>query len=713
MTSPGDRNHQGNRIAKPCRRIHCLVWLRYLRLLATFALASALQTPRARAQDTTHSPSTAPTPKTFSYADLLRLRTVQDVRISPDGQRIAFVVSTTDAQKDSSAESVWLLRVGGSQPVELAPAPSSSPLWSPDSRQIAFITPGEHGGQTLTLASAGDPQSRRTFPVSSQPDSLIWSPDGRWIGMTLFVPDTGAPSFLQQAVNQAEASLNKPAGAQWAPPVKLTEELRYHADGSDELKPGHTHLFVLSTDTGDLRQVTSGPFDDRGPSWLPDSTGLLFAADRRASIPNHLRRPAVQKVSLGSNTVVQLSHGAEYVQDPVASTDGKWIAYTSTDERHAYYSISSLYVMRPDGSDPHRLAPRLDRDVYGPRWSIDSHTLFASYEDHGLARVGVFRLDGAMTEAASGTDLSFSVSRSGDIAYAGALADRPPEVTLQHPGAKPTPLTSHNDFLRDRTFGRLLHLEVPSSLDHVLVEAWVLLPPGAEPGAKLPAMLDMHGGPFGSDDAGWSSADQLYAAAGYAVIFVNYRGSTSYGSSFSEPANSNFPGCAYDDLMSVVDTVVQQGIADGNRLFVTGGSAGGELTTWIIGKTNRFRAAVAYKPVINQMSDSLATDQYLAQAVLVTPPWDQEQRFWARSPLSLIGSVSTPTLLITGEKDNRTPLTETLQYYDALQLRNIPSALMRVPDASHESLRSRPSQLAAETAATIAWFDHYDPGRKR
>ena len=713
MTSTGHSTHPEAHLSQPKRRTHCFASRQHLYLLAASALAFALNSPRAHAQTTPPPPSSAQRPKTFSYPDLLRLRTVQDVRISPDGQRIAFLVSAVDPQKDASEESVWLLRVADRQPVELAPAPSSSPVWSPDSRQLAFITHGEHDGQTITIASADDPQRRRAFPIPSQPENLIWSPDGRWIGMSLFVPDTGDPSFLQQAVNQAEASLNKPSGAQWAAPIKLTEDVRYHADGNDELKPGHTHLFVLSTETGDLRQVTSGPFDDRGPSWLPDSSGLLFAADRRASIPNHLRRPAVHKVSLSDNTVVQLSHRAEYVQDPAASPDGRWIAYTSADERHAYYSVSNLYVMRPDGSEPHRLAPQLDRDVYGPQWSTDSHTLFASYGDHSLARVGVFRLDGTMTEAASGTDLNFSVSRSGDVAYAGALTDRPAEVTLQRPAARPATLTSYNDFLRDRTFGRLLHLEVPSSLDHVPVEAWVLLPPGAEPGTKLPAMLDMHGGPFGYDDPGWSSADQLYAAAGYAVIFVNYRGSTSYGSSFSEPANSNFPGCAYDDLMSVVDAVVHQGIADENRLFVSGGSAGGELTTWIIGKTNRFRAAAAYKPVINQMSQSLATDQYLAQAVLTTPPWDQEKSFWERSPLSLVGTVSTPTLLITGEKDNRTPLTETLQYYDALQLRNIPSALIRVPDASHESLRSRPSQLAAEVAATIAWFNHYDPGRKR
>ena len=244
----------------------------------------------------------------------------------------------------------------------------------------------------------------------------------------------------------------------------------------------------------------------------------------------------------------------------------------------------------------------------------------------------------------------------------------------------------------------------------------------ASPGSNSPAPLleerlllshagfPLHvSGPFGSDGPDWSSKFQLYAAAGYAVVYANYRGSTSYGAGFSEPANHNFPGLAYDDMMSITDEAIRRGFADPNRLFITGGSAGGELTAWITGKTNRFRAAVAEKPVINLLSDALTTDQYLASPIFDEgDPWTREKELWAHSPLSLADAMKTPTLLIVGEEDYRTPLDQALQLYDVLQLQGVPTALMRVPGAGHENLSSRPSQFAAEIAATLAWFHQYD-----
>ena len=226
-------------------------------------------------------------------------------------------------------------------------------------------------------------------------------------------------------------------------------------------------------------------------------------------------------------------------------------------------------------------------------------------------------------------------------------------------------------------------------------------------------ILAMHGGPFGDDGPEWSTARQLYAASGYAVVYVNYRGSLSYGAAFSEPANRRFPGLAYDDLMSVTDEAVRSGLADPDRLFVMGGSAGGELTAWVVGKTKRFCAAAAWKPVIDDVTESLTTDQYLGTISWSggKAPWENERELWSNSPLSLAGSMTTPLLFITGEQDYRTPLDQTLALYSALQLQEVPTALMRVPGAGHESLSSRPSQFVAEIAATLAWFKRYDPKR--
>ena len=201
----------------------------------------------------------------------------------------------------------------------------------------------------------------------------------------------------------------------------------------------------------------------------------------------------------------------------------------------------------------------------------------------------------------------------------------------------------------------------------------------------------------------------MYAGAGYVVLYVNYRGSISYGLKFSTAIDRNFPGPAYDDLMSAVDAAVTAGIADPTRLFVTGGSAGGELTAWIVGRTHRFRAAVAAKPVIDAISEALDSDQYLSGATdeQGTTPWASPMTFWSHSPLSLVANVTTPTLLIVGDDDHRTPVGQSMEFYDALQILGVPTGLIRVPGASHESLKSRPSQRAAEDLATLAWFARY------
>lgn len=688
-------------------------WLVPLQIGVMAATVSIAQNTQAQSQTVGPAVNNLQLSNTFSYADLLKLRSVQDVKISPDGRRIAFVLSSVDSESDKSTESIWFLRTADRALTQLTASGSSSPAWSPDGKQLAIVAADSGGSVTIELFSPDKPDVRRRFHIPSQPGSLTWSPDGRSIAMSMFVPERGAKSFLQQAVDHAELSLERRLGARWAAPISITQAARYQSDGSGYLTLGNQHIFVLSTQSGDLRQVTSGSSDDADPSWLPDNSGLLFASDRRSEPFALVRVPAVQKLRLSDDSVVQLSRGTDYVENPTASPDGRWIAYTSHEEHHVNYSPSNLYLMRADGGAQKQLAPRLDRDVYGtPQWSADSRSVYASFIDHGLARVGKFSINGGMKEVAFGTDLGFSMSLTGDLAYAGSSTDRPAEVNFKAADGRPKTLTTFNDFLQERRLGRLVHLETPSSFDGVPVESWILLPPGAQPHTKLPTIVELHGGPFGFDDPGWSSEMQLYAAAGYAVIFTNYRGSTSYGYKFSEPANSSFPGCAYSDVMSVVDAFIQQDFVDPNRLFVTGSSAGGELTTWIIGKTNRFHAAVAYKPVINHLSNYLESDQYLQGALILTPPWLLNNEYWATSPLSLVGSVSTPTLLITGDQDKRTPLTETLQFYNALQLRRVPSALITVPGASHESLRSRPSQLAAETAATLAWFKHYDPGQK-
>ena len=249
-----------------------------------------------------------------------------------------------------------------------------------------------------------------------------------------------------------------------------------------------------------------------------------------------------------------------------------------------------------------------------------------------------------------------------------------------------------------------------SSADGEKIQAWLALPPGFDAGQQYPLILEIHGGPHTNYGGRFSAEVQLYAAAGYAVLYVNPRGSTSYGERFANLIHHNYPSEDYDDLMSAVDAVVARGFVDEERLYVTGGSGGGVLTAWIVGKTDRFRAAVVAKPVINWTSFMLTADNapFFSRYWFPAMPWEDQENYWRRSPLSLVGNVTTPTMLLTGESDLRTPIGESEQYYEALKLRGIDTAMVRLPGASH-SIAKRPTQLMAKVAAILEWFSRYGP----
>jgi acylaminoacyl-peptidase len=247
-----------------------------------------------------------------------------------------------------------------------------------------------------------------------------------------------------------------------------------------------------------------------------------------------------------------------------------------------------------------------------------------------------------------------------------------------------------------------------SSYDGRRIQGWIVTPPEFSPSRKYPLLLEIHGGPFANYGARFSTEIQLYAAAGYVVLYTNPRGSTSYGEEFGNLIHHAYPGYDYDDLMSGVDAVLERGYIDEENMFVTGGSGGGVLTSWIVGKTSRFKAAVAAKPVINWYSWALTADSYNFFYKYWFPglPWDEPENYMKRSPLTYVGNVTTPTMLLTGEVDYRTPISESEQFYQALKLRKVDAALVRIPGASH-GIASRPSNLIAKVAHILKWFAKY------
>lgn len=679
---------------------HFLGWAATLRL-ATGLLLATVVTGLAQVPA---SPVPASEPLTFSPADLFALQHASDVQISPDGQHLAYVRVAIDRQTDASQPSIWLLEVATGQQ-RLLVAAASSPRWSPDGQRLAYLAGAADGTTQLFVRELAANTGVRISQLPEAPGRPVWSPDGQTLAFTLFVAAAPDTTLLGPA-------LPKPAGASWAAPLQLITAVHYRLDGGGSPRPGYTHLFVLPAAGGVPRQLTFGPYNEgQAPSWTPDGRALLFSANHG---PQWERDPYsntdVFEVQLATGAVRQLTHRLGPDQEPVASPNGQLIAYTGYDERQRGLENVNLYVMNRDGSNPRVLSTTLDRLVSSPHWAADGRSVYVAYGEAGVGQVARFTLDGQFRVVAAGVEDDFSLAKTGVLAFELSGPDYPAEVAVQPLKGPVRRLTRLNAALLDpKTLAQVRPLAVRSSFDGLAVGAWLVTPPHYDPARRYPTILVIHGGPYGSYGPQWSADFQLYAAAGYVVVYANPRGSTSYGSAYFSFINHDFPSHDADDLLSVVDAAVAQGVADPARLFVTGGSAGGELTAWLTGKTTRFRAAVAQKPVINAVSDALLSDQYIGSGPFLfgARPWEAPQAYWAHSPLSLVGQVQTPTLLLVGEQDSRTPPSEAEQYYAALQARGIPTALVLVPGAGHEGLAARPSQHIAEVAVTLAWFARY------
>lgn len=650
--------------------------------------------------------------RTFTPRDVFALQQATDVQISPDGRRVAYVRSAEDIMTDGARRSVWLVDVATGEQTPLISGAASSPRWSPDGKRIAYIAAEEGGKPQLYVRWLASGASARITALPDAPSEIAWSPDGRSIAFTMFVPEDGAT---------LGTPLKKPEGAKWADPPRLITAVNYRQDGEGYTRPGYDHLFVVSADGGSPRQLTFGAFDDHGsPSWTPDSRTILFSSNHGKDWERDPLNSEVFAADVAGGALSQLTHRQGPDEEPVASPDGRLIAYVGYDDHLRGYENARLYVMGRDGSNPRVLSGALDRSVQRPRWAADGRGVYVAYADRGVTRVARFGLDGSMTPIAEGLAGSqmdrpysggaFTISNTGVLAFPMGAPDHPADVAVASVRGGARRLTTLNaDLFAGKALAQVRPITVRSSADGLSIDAWMVTPPGYDPARRYPTILEIHGGPFASYGPLWSSEDQLYAAAGYVVLYANPRGSTSYGDAFANQIHHNYPSHDYDDLISVVDAAIAQGASDPNALFVTGGSGGGLLTAWIVGKTDRFKAAVSQKPVIDWTSEVLTVDGYtfMAKYWFGKMPWEDPQSYWTRSPLSLVGNVKTPTLVMVGEEDRRTPSSEAEQLYAALQLRSVPTALIRVPGASHEGLAERPSQLAAENAAILAWFGRY------
>ena len=648
-------------------------------------------------------------------ADNFAFQNASDVRISPDASSIVHALTTRDIQHDRRRTALMVSRNRQTWTEIPDSIGAAHARWAPDSRRIAFLRHGD-GKHAVVVHDVETGASTVLLETSAPLRELAWSPDGNLLAYKMRI-DTPLPDWLGLPT--------QPAGANWAAPITLTDRLVFRQDGIGDLPESSFQVFLLSPTGGTPRQLTSGPWWHGQPHLVASSLG--FTADGREILltgtqaPDWDRNPndlGIHAVRVSDGTVRRLTDHRGPDARPTPSPDGKWVAYTAVNERGLSHQLRRLHIMPLAGGANSVLTESLDHSIDEITWTQDSSALIATYDVPGRRVIARFGLDGThnvLAEDVAPASIEmpysgggFSLAADGSIGYTQSAIDVPSEVAVIAPDGKIQTLTALNANLAQQIGGfRPGEMFWCAGVEGRQIQSWIVTPHGPGP---HPLALLIHGGPFAQFGERFSIKVQTLAAAGYAVLISNPTGSTGYGEDFANALHDRFPGPDHADLMLAVDAAAARPDIDADNLFITGTSGGGVLTCWAIAHTNRFRAAVAIKPVTDWQSWVLTADMGSTGGITWMgheKPWENAAKYRERSPLTYAQHVTTPTLLIAGEADSRTPPAEAIQMYAALKLANADAALIRMPGVSHGTGVMRPSYFAAELSATIGWFDKF------
>ena len=646
--------------------------------------------------------------KLLDKETFMEMESVSSPAISPDGRQIVFTRTWVDKMKDQYRSNLWIVEADGSRVRELTAGSytDSAPVWSPDGKRIAFLSDRD-GTTQLHVMWADTKEIAQLTHLERAPSNIKWSPDGKWIAFSAFVPDNDP--ILNVKLPE------RPRGADWAKPAVIVDRLQWAADGRGPLPKGYNHIFTIDSVLGGTpRQITNGKYNHTGFDWSADGKTIFVSGIRKPEAEYTRNDSEIYAVDLTTLDIRQLTDRRGPDGNPEVSPDGKWIAYVGYDEKSYTNHVSSLYLMSSDGSGKKLLAGNLDSTPQGLGWWADSRTVYFTVESKGRTDVcWVTLADGKLNKASTGTHLSAlsAAMKSGQMAaITSTLTDPGAIVTFglnQRQGEmlKAARLVDVNaDVLSGVKMGEWEELWF-NSKDGLKVQGWLIKPANYEAGKKYPMVLWIHGGPWSMYSTAWNWAFQNFAASGYAVLFTNPRGSTGYGQDFVNGIQYSYPGKDYDDLMAGVDAAIAKGFIDERNLFVCGGSGGGVLTAWIVGHTDRFAAAVSMRPVINWHSFVGTTDGQSWYYQFQKYPWEDPMEFAVRSPLHYVANVKTPTMVMTGEADLRTPMGQSEEFYRALKMLKKETLLVRMPDEFHGW--RRPSHQLLQQLYLQAWFEKH------
>jgi acylaminoacyl-peptidase len=663
------------------------------------------------------APAGEPLPP-LKAADVFEIEQVSDPQIAPDGRRVVYVRQFADVVTDKRYSNLWIVGADGKdhRPLTTGRRSDSRPRWSPDGGRLAWVSEVDDK-QQIVVRWMDSGQTLVVTRMDSAPGGISWSPDGSRLAFV---------ALAKEPAPKVAVLPSPPAGATWAEPPQVIDRLVYRFNGQGYLANGYHQVFVVPAEGGTPRQLTSGRFhhglasvgDPPETAWTKDGS-LLVVANRRADWELEPFDTEIHELSVEDGTLKALTDRRGPDTSPRVSPDGQRIAYLGLDERYQGYQLPRLYVMNRDGSGVRSLTASFDREPENPAWAADGSGVYFSFDEEGETKLGYASLDGrtrTLTRqlgsalSAYGGGAAFSVAPDGTLALSHATTNRPGDVAVLPKGAaSPRVLTSVNeDLLAQRRLGAVESFWYESSHDKRRVQGWLVKPPDFDPARKYPLILEIHGGPFANYGERFDLEKQVWAGMGYVVAYVNPRGSTSYGEAFGNLIHHAYPGDDFHDLDSGVDAAIAKGFVDPENLFVGGGSGGGVLTAWTIGRSTRFRAAVAYYPVIDWASWALTSDIPIIGVKYWFPgnPWDHREHYAKRSLLSVVKNVKTPTMVITGEEDWRTPMSESEQYYTALKLLGVEAVLVRVPGEPH-GIRRRPSHHVAKILEIGAWYERY------
>jgi dipeptidyl aminopeptidase/acylaminoacyl peptidase len=643
--------------------------------------------------------------KLLDMETYMEMETVGSPNISPDGKQIIFTRGWVDKMNDRTSSNLWITDIGGERIRELTHGNwrDSSPVWSPDGKKIAFLSDRD-GTDQIHVMWLDTREVAQLTHIERSPGNLIWSPDGKLLAFTMFLEDTA--SLLPVKLPK------KPAGAKWAEPAIIIDRLSWRRDGRGPVPKGYSHIFVCDGELGGTpKQLTSGDYSHSDPQWSSDGKKIYFSAIRKPDAEYLNGDSEIYSVDIETLEIKTLTDRKGPDRGPVVSPDAKWIAYSGYDDKNYTSHLSNLYLMDVNGEKKRMLAGDLPDSPSDTNWAADSSGVYYLMREKGLSNLYFVSIEGKIKEVTKGIQYISDISLADNEQIAATRSTfYSPAYLITFNLSEPDKLVKlvdfNTDILADVKLGEVeeMWFKSPDGLD---LQGWLIKPAEFEPGKKYPMILYIHGGPWSMYSVRFDWAWQNFAANGYAVLYMNPRGSTGYGQDFVNGIQFSYPGKDGDDLIAGVDAAIAKGFIDEENLFVCGGSGGGVLTAWLVGHTapDKFRAAVSMRPVINWHSFVGTTDGSSWYRQFKKYPWEDPVEYALRSPLHYVANVKTPTMVMTGEADLRTPMGQSEEYYRALRMLKKDTLLVRMPDEFHGW--RRPSHRMLQSLYLMAWFEKH------